>query len=320
MYPPSMNWETAIQDFEAYLKLECHLAENTIIAYSRDIYKLSQFIHLTQPTLTAPTLLQATDIRQFLASLHELGICTTSQARILSSLKQFYKYLTLEEKIQVDPTQLIDRPICGKKLPAVLTVPEIEDILNAIDLSTPLGIRNRAMIETLYSCGLRVSELINIQLSDIYFEEKMMQVLGKGNKKRWIPIGSMALHYLHDYIDHVRARMHLTKTATNCLFLNNRGSAMSRVMIFLVIQDLAKKAGLNKKISPHTFRHSFATHLVEGGADLRAVQAMLGHECITTTEIYTHLDTQYLQQTIQEFHPTSKRTYIETATSLGNET
>lgn len=309
-----MHWETTIQEFEAYLKLECHLADNTIIAYSRDIYKLSQFIHLTQPTLTSPTLLQATDIRQFLTSLHKLGICTTSQARILSSLKQFYKYLTLEEKIQVDPTQLIDRPISGKKLPVVLTVPEVEAILNAIDLSTPLGIRNRAMIETLYSCGLRVSELINMQLSDIYFEEKMIQVLGKGNKKRWVPIGSMAIHYLHDYIDHVRTPIHIAKVATNSLFLNNRGHTISRVMIFLIIQDLVDKAGLNKKISPHTFRHSFATHLVEGGADLRAIQAMLGHECITTTEIYTHLDTLYLQQTIQEFHPTSKRSYIATAT------
>lgn len=303
-----MTWDTAIQEFETYLKLECNLAENTILAYRRDIHKLSQFLTLTNPTSpTPPTQLQATDIRQFLTYLHQLGLCTTSQARILSSLKQFYKFLTLEETIQNDPTALIDRPITGKKLPTVLTIPEVEAILNAIDLSTPLGMRNRAMIETLYSCGLRVSELINIQLSDIYFEEKMIQVLGKGNKKRWIPIGSMALHHLQHYIDHVRTSLQANSAPTPYLFLNNRGKQLTRVMVFLIIQDLALKAECNQTISPHTFRHSFATHLVEGGADLRAVQVMLGHDSITTTEIYTHLDTQYLQQTIQEFHPTSKR-------------
>lgn len=306
-----MDFEPAIKEFETYLKLECNLAENTILAYSRDISKLSQFITLTKQPIISPLLLQTTDIRQFLTYLHQLGLCTTTQARILSSIRHFYKFLILDEKLHEDPTELIDSPISRKKLPEVLTIPEIETILNAIDLSTHLGIRNRAIVETLYSCGLRVSELINIKINDIYFEEKMIQVLGKGNKTRWIPIGSMALQYLHNYIDHVRSAFQIEKTGNNFLFLNNRGKKISRVMIFLIIQDITLKTGLNKKISPHTFRHSFATHLVEGGADLRAVQAMLGHESITTTEIYTHLDTHYLQQTMQEFHPTSRRHCIQ---------
>lgn len=300
-----MTWELCIQQFETYLKLECRLAKNSILAYTSDVRKLSQFANLHQQELS-PLLIQPTDLRNFLIYLHELGIGATSQARILSATKRLYEFLVLEGVISQDPTQLVDRPVLGRKLPQVLTVHEIEALLNAIDHSTPTGMRNRAILETLYSCGLRVSELVGLRLSDIYFEEGLMQVLGKGNKQRWVPIGSIALKYIRIYIEEVRTHLPIQKKAENCLFLNHRGNQLTRVMIFLIIQELAAKAGLNKPISPHTFRHSFATHLVEGGADLRAVQAMLGHESITTTEIYTHLDQSYLQQTIQEFHPRSK--------------
>jgi len=281
------------------------LAENSILAYTSDVRKLSQFANLHQQSLS-PLLVQPTDLRNFLIYLHELGIGAASQARILSAIKRLYEFLVLEGMMSQDPTQLVDRPVLGRKLPQVLTIHEIETLLTAIDHSTPTGMRNRAILETLYSCGLRVSELIELRLSDIYFEEGFIQVLGKGNKQRLVPIGSIALKYIRIYLEEVRSHFPIQKGAENSLFLNHRGNQLTRVMIFLIIQELATKAGLKKAISPHTFRHSFATHLVEGGADLRAVQAMLGHESITTTEIYTHLDQSYLQQTIQEFHPRSK--------------
>lgn len=301
-----MTWELCIQQFETYLKLECHLAENSILAYTSDVRKLSQFASLQQQEIS-PLLVQPTDLRNFLIYLHELGIGATSQARILSATKRLYEFLVLEGMISQDPTQLVDRPALGRKLPQVLTVHEIETLLNTIDHSTPVGMRNRAILETLYSCGLRVSELIGLRISDIYLEEGLVQVWGKGNKQRWIPIGSMALKCIRIYLEEVRIHIPIQKGAENCLFLNHRGRQLTRVMIFLLIQGLASQAGFKKAIGPHTFRHSFATHLVEGGADLRAVQAMLGHESITTTEIYTHLDQSYLQQTIQEFHPRSKK-------------
>ncbi len=281
------------------------MAENSILAYTSDVRKLSQFANLHQQSLS-PLLVQPTDLRNFLIYLHELGIGAASQARILSAIKRLYEFLVLEGMMSQDPTQLVDRPVLGRKLPQVLTIHEIETLLTAIDHSTPTGMRNRAILETLYSCGLRVSELIELRLSDIYFEEGFIQVLGKGNKQRLVPIGSIALKYIRIYLEEVRSHFPIQKGAENSLFLNHRGNQLTRVMIFLIIQELATKAGLKKAISPHTFRHSFATHLVEGGADLRAVQAMLGHESITTTEIYTHLDQSYLQQTIQEFHPRSK--------------
>jgi integrase/recombinase XerD len=300
-----MTWGLCIQQFKTYLKLECRLAENSVLAYTSDIHKLSQFASLQQQPLL-PLQVQTTHLQSFLIYLHELGISATSQARILSAIKRLYEFLVLEGMVSQDPTQLIDRPVLGRKLPQVLTIEEIEALLRAIDHSSPNGMRNRAILETLYSCGLRVSELVGLRLSDIHFEEGLVQVLGKGNKQRWVPIGSIALQYIRIYLEQVRNHLPIQKKAANYVFLNQRGNQLTRVMIFLIIQELAAQAGLAKPISPHTFRHSFATHLVEGGADLRAVQAMLGHESITTTEIYTHLDQSYLQQTIQAFHPRSK--------------
>ncbi len=299
-----MTWELSIQQFEAHLQLERSLAENSIWAYGGDVRKLWQFIALKKLDLS-PLAVEANHLRNFLIYLHELGLGATSQARILSAIRCFYQFLILEGHVNRDPTKLIERPVLGRKLPHTLAVHEIEALFNAIDHSTPIGMRNRAMLETLYSSGLRVSELINLRISDIYFKEMFVQVLGKGNKQRLVPIGKIALKYLSIYLEEVRKHFPTKKEANNFVFLNQRGDKLSRVMVFLIIKELAAKIGLVQEISPHTFRHSFATHLVEGGADLRAVQAMLGHESITTTEIYTHLDRSFLQQTIQEFHPRS---------------
>lgn len=299
-----MTWELLIQQFETHLQLERSLAENSILAYGGDVRKLGQFIILKRLDII-PITVQPTHLQEFLIYLHELGIGAASQARILSAIRCFYQFLLLEGHLEQDPTRLIERPVLGRKLPHTLAVHEIEALFSAIDHSTPMGMRNRAMLETLYSSGLRVSELISLRMSDIYFEEMFLQVLGKGNKQRLVPLGKMALKYLRMYIEEVRIHFPIKKEASNCVFLNKRGSKLSRVMVFLIIKELANKVGLQQGISPHTFRHSFATHLVEGGADLRAVQAMLGHESITTTEIYTHLDRSYLQQTIHQFHPRS---------------
>jgi integrase/recombinase XerD len=299
-----MIWELAIQQFEVHLQLERSLAENSVLAYGGDIRKLSQFIELKQFGLS-PIEVQSTHLRDFLIYLHELGIGAASQARILSAIRCFYQFLLLEGYLEQDPTKLVERPVLGRKLPHTLAVHEIEVLLNIIDHSTPMGMRNRAMLETLYSSGLRVSELISLRMSDIYLEEMFLQVLGKGDKQRLVPLGRMALKYLRMYIEEVRVHFPIKKEASNYIFLNRRGGQLSRIMVFLIIKELATKAGLSQEISPHTFRHSFATHLVEGGADLRAIQAMLGHESITTTEIYTHLDRSYLQQTIHAFHPRS---------------
>jgi integrase/recombinase XerD len=299
-----MTWELTIQQFVIHLRLERALAENSIFAYEGDVRKLWQFVDLKKIDLS-PLAVEAKHLQNFLIYLHDLGLGATSQARILSAIRCFYQFLMLEGHLEQDPTKLIDRPVLGRKLPYTLAVHEIEALFNAIDHSTPMGMRNRAMLETLYSSGLRVSELIELRISDIYFKEMFVQVLGKGNKQRLVPIGKIALKYLRMYLEEVRNQLPVKKEATNYVFLNRRGSKLTRVMIFLIIKELAGKIRLAQEISPHTFRHSFATHLVEGGADLRAVQAMLGHESITTTEIYTHLDRSYLQQTIQEFHPRS---------------
>lgn len=299
-----MTWEICLQQFLIHLRLERSLAENSISAYEGDVRKLRQFIDLKKLDLS-PLAVQAQDLQNFLIYLHDVGLGATSQARILSAIRCFYQFLILEGHLQQDPTKLIARPVLGRKLPHTLAVHEIEALFHAIDHSTPIGMRNRAMLETLYSSGLRVSELINLRMSDIYFKEMFVQILGKGNKQRLVPIGKIALKYLHIYLEEVRIHFPIKKEATNYVFLNKLGGKLSRVMVFLIIKELADKVGLAQKISPHTFRHSFATHLVEGGADLRAVQAMLGHESITTTEIYTHLDRSYLQQTIQDFHPRS---------------
>lgn len=299
-----MTWEVLIKQFETHLRLERSLSPNSVVAYLGDVKKLWQFFVLRQPGLS-PLAVEPGHLQGFLAYLHSLGIGATSQARILSAIKSFYQWLLLEEYLTQVPTKLLGRPTIGRKLPQTLAVHEIEALLCAIDHTTPLGMRNRAILEVLYSTGLRVSELVTLKLSNLYFDEGFLRVLGKGDKERLVPIGQVALKYLRIYIEEVRSYGNIQRGFANYVFLNRRGTKLTRVMVFLIIKELAQKVGLGKKISPHTFRHSFATHLVEGGADLRAVQAMLGHESITTTEIYMHLDRSYLKQVIQDFHPRS---------------
>lgn len=302
-----MNWETHTKQFGHYLKLERGLSANSIEAYLHDVELLYQYMKLNHPGRTA-TLVTTKDLQGFLQYITELGMSAHSQARILSGLKAFYKYLYTEELITKDPTRLIEGPKLGRKLPDTLSYPEIEKLLEAIDQSTPEGGRNRAMLEVLYSSGLRVSELVDLQLNNIYADIGFIRVIGKGNKERLVPIGRDALKYLKIYTDQIRGALPhkpAQKGNDSYVFLNRNGRKLSRVMIFTIIKNLALKIGLKKTISPHTFRHSFATHLIEGGADLRAVQEMLGHESITTTEIYTHLDRDYLRQVIKEYHPRS---------------
>lgn len=302
-----MNWPQYIRDFANYLKLERSLSENSIEAYVHDIGKLRQFIELRHPSVSALKV-SVKHLKEFLEFINELGMSAYSQARILSGVKAFYKYLQFEGEIDHDPSALIEGPRIGRKLPDTLSYPEIEELLAAIDLSTPEGTRNRAMIEVLYSCGLRVSELVDLRLSNIHGDVGFIRVVGKGNKERLVPIGRDALKFLSIYIENVRGRAPLKspqKGFESYTFLNRNGRKLTRVMVFTVIRNLARSIGLKKTISPHTFRHSFATHLIEGGADLRAVQEMLGHESITTTEIYTHLDRDYLRQVVRDFHPRS---------------
>lgn len=297
-----MNWDDAIQNFEHYLKLERSLSDNSIEAYRSDIQKLQRYA-LDDLANDQPASISTKDIQGFLGFLYDLGLSAHSQARILSGIKAFYKYLVFEDFIQVNPSAVIEGPRLGRKLPDTLSLPEIEKMLDAIDLSTPEGMRNRAIIETLYSSGLRVSELVNLKIPHIYFDIGFLRIIGKGNKERLVPIGSDAQKYVRMYLDEVRCHITIKKGYENTAFLNRRGAQLSRVMIFTIIKQLARLAGVEKNISPHTFRHSFATHLVEGGADLRAVQEMLGHESITTTEIYTHMDRSYLKEVIKSFHP-----------------
>ena len=299
-------WQSYINAFKNYLKLERSLAENSVEAYLHDAEKLHEFILLTDPALS-PMQVSEKQLLNFLMYLGELGLAAHSQARMLSGLKSFFKYLLLENLIQHDPTQLLESPKLGRKLPDTLNFPEIEAMLNAIDLSTPGGTRDRAILEVLYSSGLRVSELTGLRLTNCYFTEGFIRVLGKGDKVRLVPIGQDAMHYTRIYVDHVRSTLPVQKGDEDTIFLNRRGSQLSRITVFTTIKKLAAEVGIKKTISPHTFRHSFATHLIEGGADLRAVQQMLGHQSITTTEIYTHLDRDYLQQSLREYHPRSKR-------------
>lgn len=300
-----MKWNNYRKGFEVYLSLERSLSKNSIDAYLRDLDKIIQFLSMNDKNI-GPKDLKSQDVSDFTRWLYDLGISARSQARIISGLKAFYKYLLMEDVVDHNPMELIEGPKIGLKLPEVLAIEEIDSLIAAIDLSSNEGERNRAIIECLYSCGLRVSELINLQLSKILFDEGFVQVSGKGDKERLVPIGSTALKYINFYLIHRRNHQTIKKEAEDILFLNNRGGQLSRVMIFTLIKKLAQKAGINKKISPHTFRHSFATHLVDGGADLRAVQEMLGHESITTTEIYTHIDRHYLRDAITQFHPRSK--------------
>ena len=299
-----MDWASAIKEYKNYLLLERGLSGNSIEAYVHDAEKLREFLTIKEIT-ASPVETTNRHIRDFLQYLGELGLTATSQARMLSGIKGFFKYLFVENLIAADPTELVETPRLSRKLPDTLSVQEIDLLLAAIDHSTPEGTRNRAMLEMLYGSGLRVSELIGLTLPNVYAELGFLRITGKGNKERLVPTGSEALKYLNIYLQEIRGHVMPQKDHENFVFLNSRGKAVSRVWVFLVIKDLAQKAGIRKNISPHTFRHSFATHLIEGGADLRAVQEMLGHESITTTEIYTHLDRDYLRQVMHDFHPRS---------------
>lgn len=300
-----MDWNSTIKGFKSYLKLERSLSKNSIDAYIYDIEKLHQYFDYTKQTIS-PTEVASKDIKEFLVWINELGMTPSSQARVLSGIKAFYKYLMLEDFIKVDPSSLVETPKLGRKLPDTLSLIEINLLLDTIDSSTPEGMRNKTMLETLYACGLRVTELVNLKISDIHLEIDFLKVTGKGDKERFVPLGSSAKKLIKIYKNEIRVHVPIKKGEEDILFLNRRGKRLSRVMIFSIIKNLAIKANIKKSISPHTFRHSFATHLVEGGADLRAVQEMLGHESITTTEIYTHLDRNYLKETIVSFHPRSK--------------
>ena len=297
-----MSWETSIKGFKSYLQIERSLSTNSVQAYIRDVQKSANY---AIPLKLNELKINREDISEFLNTLQKDNISARSQARIISGIKGFYKYLIIEDYINHNPTELIESPKIGLKLPDTLSLIEIDKLIESIDLSKKQGERNRAIIETLYSCGLRVSELTSLKISNIYFNEGYIKVIGKGDKERLAPIGGKALSYLTTYINEVRNHQTIKIGQEDFVFLNNRGAGLTRVMIFLIIQKLAEKSGLKKKISPHTFRHSFATHLIEGGADLRAVQEMLGHESITTTEIYTHLDKDYLRSNIIQFHPRS---------------
>jgi integrase/recombinase XerD len=297
-------WDLHVKNFVDYLKLERSLSANSIEAYERDVTKLRQFMEMSYPKVGAHEV-SSRQLQEFVSYISELGMSSFSQARILSGIKAFFKYLVFEELIDKDPTELIESPRLGRKLPDTLEYHEIVMLLEAIDLSSPEGQRNRAMLEVLYSSGLRVSELVGLKRGNVYFDIGFIRVVGKGNKERLVPIGRDAMKYLRIYQEEVRPLVPIQKAGEPFVFLNRRGKALTRVMVFTIIRNLAKAIGLKKTISPHTFRHSFATHLIEGGADLRAVQEMLGHESITTTEIYTHLDRDYLRQVIREFHPRS---------------
>lgn len=297
-----MSWEKSIKEFKSYLRIERSLSNNTVDSYIRDISKLSEFYkrkNISELDITTK------QIKKFIEHINKLGISARSQSRIISGIKAFFKYLIIEDYIKVNPTELIESPKIGIKIPNVLSIQEIDKIISAVDLSHPQGKRNRAIVEVLYSCGLRVSELINLKLSNINFNEEYIKVIGKGNKERFAPIASSCIKYLNIYIEEIRNKQKIKQGYEDIVFLNRNGKRLTRVMIFTIIKDLSKIIGLKSKISPHTFRHSFATHLLEGGADLRAIQDMLGHESITTTEIYTHLDREYLREAIIQFHPRS---------------
>jgi len=301
-----MSWLGYIKGFKSYLKLEKSLSENSVEAYMHDITMLDQFLGIQNLKIT-PADTKLSHLQEFIAWINELGMSAASQARIISGIKAFFRYMVMENLIVNDPSQLIESPRLGRKLPDTLSVHEINDLIGAIDLSSKEGARNKAMLETLYSCGLRVSELVNLKLSSLHLEIGFVKALGKGDKERLVPIGSVATKLLRIYIAEVRAMQSIQPGNEDVVFLNNRGAKLSRIMVFTIIKRLAIKIGLKKTISPHTFRHSFATHLIEGGADLRAVQEMLGHESITTTEIYTHLDRDFLRSAIIKFHPRSQQ-------------
>jgi integrase/recombinase XerD len=299
-----MNWDREIKGFKAYLKLEKSLADHTIEAYVCDLSKLVDYFQLNGLE-TSPEQVRLKDLTAFLTWLNELGLSARSQARIISGIKSFFRYLLMEDMIDTDPATLLETPKIGRKLPEVLSIEEIDLLLSQVDLSKPEGQRNKAMLEVLYSCGLRVSELIDLKLSNVYLDQGFIRVVGKGSKERLIPIGRKAIKEVEMYFPDRNSLPVIQKDSEDILFLNRRGKKLTRVMIFTLIKKYARSAGIKKNISPHTFRHSFATHLIDGGADLRAVQEMLGHESILTTEIYTHLDRHFLRDAIIRFHPRS---------------
>lgn len=298
------KWEKIFNDYKFYIELERSLSENTSSAYLSDLQKLFSFFKMMDSNIS-PQDVKYENLVEFIEYIAKIGLSDKSQSRIISALKSFYKYLLIQDEITIDPTRLLETPRLGRKLPSVLSVNEIESILKAIDVSGQLGHRNRAIIEVLYGCGLRVSELAELKISNIFYDEEFIRVIGKGDKQRLVPLGSIAKNEIDNYFKSFRNHIIPKKGHADYLFLNRRGSKLTRVMIFNIVKDACAQAGIEKNISPHTFRHSFATHLIEGGADLRVVQEMLGHESITTTEIYTHLDREYLRETIIQYHPRS---------------
>ena len=299
-----MIWESEIEDFRGYLKVEKGLSDNSIHAYVTDLNKLVQFLK-DKGYDSGPDNVTLANLKEMMEWVTEKGISPRTQARIISGIKSFYKFLLIEEKIDRDPTALLESPKIGRKLPEILSVDEIDNIINAIDTKKPEGQRNKAILETLYSCGLRVSELIELKISNLFFESGFIKIEGKGNKERLVPISTKAIKEINLYLSEYRRTLKIHVDSEDILFLNRRGKKLSRVMIFTIIKNLVSKIGMEKNVSPHTFRHSFATHLIDGGANLRAVQEMLGHESIITTEIYTHLDKEYLKNTMIQFHPRS---------------
>ena len=297
-----MNWEEGKKGFENYLKLEKSLSQNSIAAYINDLSKLIAYLDKNHSKVN-PLKVKLEHLKGFIAWLNEREISPRTQARTISGIKSFYKYLLIEGKISSDPTALVESPRIGRKLPDILSMEEIDNLIEAVDLSKSEGQRNKAMLETLYSCGLRVSELVGLKIKNLFFEQGFIKVEGKAGKERLVPVSGRAVDEVGRYLTGYRKKLNVAKDSENILFLNRRGKKLSRVMIFTIIKNLADKIGLKKSISPHTFRHSFASHLVEGGADLRAVQEMLGHASITTTEIYTHLDREFLRKTLEQFHP-----------------
>jgi len=301
-----MNWQININGFQSFLRLERSLSANSIKAYTEDIQRFLHFMKDKKYDLSVDAIVHE-HMKEFVQWLSENKTSAATQSRVISGIRTFYKYLLLENIVSNNPTELLEMPKTGRKLPDVLSVQDIDSLIQAIDMSSPEGHRNRAILEVMYSCGLRVGEAVNLKISDLFFDTGFVRVIGKGNKQRLIPIGSVAMKFVDRYRREIRPHQKMQKGFEDYLFLNNRGRKLTTVMIFIIIKNLARDSGMKKHVSPHTFRHSFATHLVENGADLRAVQEMLGHESITTTEIYTHLDRKYLRDTIEKFHPRSAK-------------
>ena len=298
------NWSRYITEFVSFLKIEKGLSSNSIIAYQNDVEKLASYCQEQKINIKE---VEYTHLKSFVTELYDIGLSARSQARIISGIKQFFSYLLLENLITQDPSSLLEQPKLGRKLPEVLSIEEVDLLIGAVNLNSHEGSRNRAMLEVLYSCGLRVSELVNLKFTDLFYDEGFVRVIGKGNKERLVPLSESVEVEISTYQEKMRSKLDVKDGHENFIFLNRRGKQLTRVMVFIIIKDLAAKINLTKSISPHTFRHSFATHLIEGGANLRAIQEMLGHESIITTEIYTHLDQSFLKEAILSYHPRNSR-------------